>query len=194
MNRRGSARRYVVVGTSGSGKTWLAKATADRLGIPYICNDAIIWGPDWTPTPREARYPLFEKATRAPAWTYDGNIGSLKDREDAMILDRADTLVWLDLPRGRIMSYLLCRTLYRTCFRVKLWHGNREGFRNVLHPDDSILWWSWRTYDLRKRQYAAIFADKRWGHLRRVRLTSRNQINHWLSQLQPLSDHEVPPL
>lgn len=51
-------QRIVVVGTSGCGKTYVAKALAERLGIRYISNDAIIWRPNWVETPREFGSPL----------------------------------------------------------------------------------------------------------------------------------------
>ena len=38
-------RRISVIGTSGAGKTHVATSLATKLGIPYICNDAIIWQP-----------------------------------------------------------------------------------------------------------------------------------------------------
>src|SRR5690606_29290619 len=43
-------RRICVVGTSGSGKTYVARELARRLSLTYICNDAIIWRAGWQPT------------------------------------------------------------------------------------------------------------------------------------------------
>ena len=51
--------RICVVGTSGSGKTYVARALAERLSLRYICNDEIIWRADWVPTPRRGhRYSI----------------------------------------------------------------------------------------------------------------------------------------
>ena len=52
-----SGRRILVVGTSGAGKTYVAQHLAKRLNLRYICNDTIIWGPDWTPVPKADRLP-----------------------------------------------------------------------------------------------------------------------------------------
>jgi len=178
-------RRIVVAGTSGSGKTFVAQRLAQSLGVPFICNDSIIWGPHWTPTPKPLRFERFERATLGEGWTFDGNLGSLKDPEDRMILERADTLIWLDLPRWTVTTQLLRRTLRRVCTREDLWHGNRESIRNSFLSRDSILWWSIKTHGLRRRQYRAIFADPAWAHLRRIRLASRGQVAKWLSACAP---------
>jgi adenylate kinase family enzyme len=178
-------RRIVVVGTSGSGKTFVARALASRLGVPFFCNDSVIWGPGWTPTPKPLRFQRFDEATQGPGWTYDGNLGSLADPEDRLILARADTLVWLDLPRRTVMWQLLKRTIRRVWTHEELWHGNRESFRSQFLSRDSILSWAWRTHGLRRRQYEVIVADPGWSHLVCIRLHSRRQVADWLSGLAP---------
>ena len=40
--------RIVVVGTSGVGKTTLAKDIAAALAIPHVELDALHWDPGWT--------------------------------------------------------------------------------------------------------------------------------------------------
>lgn len=169
-------RRIMVVGTSGSGKTYLAQRLAERLAIPFICNDTIIWGPNWTMIDDAERYRRFDLATATDAWTLDGNVGSLRHPEDALILERADTLIWIDLPRRVVMSQLLARTIRRAWTREPLWHGNYETWRASFASRDSILLWAWRTYPHRKPQYTAIFNDPRWAHLQKLRLTLRREV------------------
>ena len=101
-----------------------------------------------------------------------------------MILTRADTLVWLDLPRLEVMRQLLIRTIRRSWKRESLWHGNRESWRLSFASRDSVLVWSWQSFPTRKRQYTAIFADDRWSHLRRIRLRSRAAIDRWLASVE----------
>ena len=177
-------RRLCVLGTSGSGKSYVAIEAARRLGLRYISNDALIWGPHWQPAPREVRPTLFDVATRdedSRGWTFDGNVTGA-DPEDRIVLDRCDTLVWLDLPRRQVWPQVLWRTLHRVVTREPLWHGNVETWRMLLSRDSVVLW-SLRTFARRRRTFRAMFADPRHADRARIRLTSRRAVNAWLASL-----------
>jgi adenylate kinase family enzyme len=49
--------RIVVVGTSGAGKTTLARRIADRLQLPHIELDAINWQSEWRDLTRHDQPP-----------------------------------------------------------------------------------------------------------------------------------------
>jgi len=174
--------RIAVIGTSGSGKTYVAEALAQRLGIPYVCNDAIIWRPDWVPAPREERAAELEAATRGPAWTFDGNFGS---PEDEIALRRCDTIVWLDLPRWQVWWQVTVRTLRGLITKQPHWqNGNVERWR-IFFSAENIVWWSMKTYTRRRREYAALFADPAYADRVRIRLRSRREVDAWLAALAP---------
>jgi adenylate kinase family enzyme len=172
--------RIAVVGTSGSGKTYVAAALARILNVPYISNDAIIWRPNWQETPRDEVYAEVDAATAASAWTYDGNLGPSPN--DQLVLSRCDTLVWLDLPRWQVWSSITRRTWGRAWTRKPLWHGNTESWRQVFSRD-SMIWWSVRTYARHRRKYAAMFADAALADRTRIRFQSRGEVNRWLHSL-----------
>lgn len=167
-----------MIGTSGAGKTTVARAIAARRGLTYIDNDAIIWRANWQQTPSAESYAEKERATRGDGWVTDGNLGH--DPEDQLVLARCDTLVWLDLPRVTVHWQVLRRTLGRVIWRTQLAHGNRESVRTMLSRD-SIIWWSIKTFARRRRQYGALFARGEHPHL--IRLTSRRQVADWLTRL-----------
>jgi adenylate kinase family enzyme len=171
-------RRICVVGTSGSGKTHVAKALARILSITYVCNDELIWGPDWTPVAKEQVLVAQERALAVSAWTFDGNL-TLSRPEDRLALERCDTLVWLDLPRREVWPQVVRRTLKRIVTREELWHGNRESLRTAL-SGDSIVWWSIKTYSRRRREYSDLFSAPDLDHLARIRIRSRREVNRWL--------------
>jgi adenylate kinase family enzyme len=169
--------RISVIGTSGAGKTYVATALAARLGIPYICNDAIIWQPGWVETPKDERHRLMSGAAAQEAWTFDGNLTAAEDRA---ILERCDTIVWLDLPRWQVHSQVLWRTLKGLISRKPHWeNGNEERWR-MFFSKESIVWWSIKTFGERRRQYGALFADPTQAHRILIRLRSRGEVNRWL--------------
>jgi adenylate kinase family enzyme len=179
MARSDLGQRICVVGTSGAGKSYVARAIAGRLGLRYIESDALIWRAGWEQVPRDEQYLAFDAATRESGWTFDGNLGP--SPEDQLVLSRCDVLVWLDLPRWQVMASVTRRTLWRVVSRQRLWHGNVEPWGRVFSRDSMIVY-AWRTYGRQKRRYATLFeaAD---GTRRRIRLTSRRAVNRWLTSL-----------
>ena len=68
-----NARRLVVIGTSGAGKTTVAKRIASILDVPHIEFDAYRYGPNWTKTPDDVVRDRLSESLRAEAWVADGN-------------------------------------------------------------------------------------------------------------------------
>ena len=85
-------RRVVVVGSSCSGKTTLAKRIADDLGIQHIELDAIHWMPNWVERPPEELRKLTAAAVAQDRWVIDGNYLVVRD----IVWERATTVIWLD--------------------------------------------------------------------------------------------------
>jgi adenylate kinase family enzyme len=168
-----SVRRVCVVGNSGSGKSTLAKALAARLGACYLELDSVFHQPDWQPLDREIFRARVEAFTQTPSWVVDGNYSAVRD----IVWRRADTVVWLDLPRHRVMRQLLGRTLRRMATGVELWNGNRERWQNFfrLDPQESILIWAWTKHAHYRERYLAAQDDPANAHLTFVRLRSRKE-------------------
>ncbi len=172
-----SLQRIHVVGTSGSGKTTMARRLAELLGIRHVELDALHWEPEWTPAPDFCE--RVAEALSGPAWTTDGNYSQVRD----IIWARADTVVWLDYALSRIMWQVTTRTLRRSIRGEELWGTNRENLREAFFGRDSIIWYALKTYRRRKRQYPVLFARPEHAHLRVVRLGSPRQARAWLARL-----------
>lgn len=91
-------QRISVVGTSGSGKSTLARELARALDAPVVELDALHWLPGWAERPDEEFAVAVAQAAAGERWVIDGNYSKLVQ---PLVWDRADTVVWLDLPRAR---------------------------------------------------------------------------------------------
>lgn len=171
--------RVHVVGTSGSGKSTVARRLAFVRGVPHIELDALHWLPGWIERDRDEFRTLLKAELDAPAWVVDGNhLGRARD----LLWARSTTIVWLDLPRHAVMRQVTTRTLRRWWRREKLWGGNRERLRKALFSrEDSILWWAWTSYARRKRQYAELLGPSCEQEV--IRLRSRREVDAWLTGL-----------
>lgn len=173
-------RRVSVVGVSGAGKTHLSRRLAGVLGVPWVELDAIHHQPDWTPLERGEFRRRVAESVRADGWVIDGNYSMIRD----IVWGAADTVVWLDYPRWRVMISLVGRTLGRAVRRQELWNGNREPVGDVLRlwdPERSIIAWGWSRHAAYIERYEAEMAKPEHQHLRFVRLRSRREADEWLA-------------
>jgi adenylate kinase family enzyme len=170
-------RRINVVGTSGNGKTSVARALAERLGLPYVELDALHHGPGWTEASDEDFLRAVEAATGGEGWVVDGNY---QRKLGDYVVERADTVVWLDQSLGIVLWRLLRRTLRRILRREELWNGNRESWRGAFWGRDSLFAWTIRAYFRNKRQVPAQLA--RFPELRVVRLRTPREVARFLSE------------
>lgn len=171
--------RIVVIGSTCSGKTTLARHLADGLQIPHIELDALYWDPNWTEVPLENFRNRVAQHVAEPAWVVDGNYSRVRD----LVWDQADTLIWLDYGLALILARLLKRTVRRIWFREILWSGNRETFRGAFFSRDSLLWWAVKTFGRRRREYTRLLALPCYARLQLVHLETPDATRRWLAQV-----------
>jgi adenylate kinase family enzyme len=173
-------RRVSVVGTSGSGKSTLASQLAEILGVPHLELDAVHHQPGWEPLPTDEFRRVVAARTAAGGWVIDGNYGRVRD----LVWARADTVVWLDLPKRTVMRRVVWRTLRRVALRRELWNGNRERWQNFFtwNPEQSIISWAWHKHATDRARYAAAAADPANTHLRFIRLDGRRDVARFLAE------------
>lgn len=175
-------RRIAVVGNSGSGKTTLAAEIAKRIGCEHIELDSIHHQENWTPIERNRMRAIVSDRIEADSWVVDGNYRSLVQD---LVFAAADTVVWLDLPRGVVMSRVVRRTLGRMVLRRELWNGNRERLRNLIKtdPEENIILWSWTQHARYRHLYQEARDDPLHRHLTWVRITSPRTQQEWIAGL-----------
>lgn len=176
-------RRVSVVGNSGSGKSTLAARIAECIGAPYVEIDALHHLPGWVERDRAELSAEIEHLTAADRWVVDGNYRSVV--VEGPVWERADTVVWLALPRSVVMRQIVPRTVRRVVTRQKLWNGNRETLANLTRwdPEENIIRWAWVSHAKYEARYTAAAADPRFAHLRFVVLRSHAEADAWLADL-----------
>ena len=128
-------RRIMIVGPTNAGKSTLAVAIGDELGIPARHVDLFRHQPgtDWVQRPDEAFHDLHTAAIAEAEWVMDGNYSDIMTGR----LSRASGIIALDDGLGRRYWRYFRRTL-----RQKR-AGGLEGNK------DSIKWamieWLWKT-------------------------------------------------
>jgi adenylate kinase family enzyme len=167
-------RRVLVAGTSGSGKTTLAQQVADVLGVPHVEIDGLFHGPGWTP--REEFVPDVQRFTDEPAWVTEWQYDAVRP----LLAERADLLVWLDLPRRTVLRQVVVRTWRRRRHGTVLWHGNVEPpLRTFFTDPGHVVRWAWRTHASTAQRVAGVRPD-----LPVVRLRSHAEAAAWLDRLR----------
>ena len=166
-------RRVLVAGTSGSGKTTLAGRIGAALEIPHQEIDALFHGPGWTPLP--SFMAEVERFSSGPRWVTEWQYRVARP----LLAERAELLVWLDLPRRTVMRQVVVRTLRRRLRRELLWNGNVEPpLWTVLRDRDHIVRWAWRTHRTNAERVARLVEQR--PALPVVRLRSRAEVEDWL--------------
>ncbi|KQV27976.1 AAA family ATPase [Rhizobium sp. Root1203] len=111
------ARRIVVFGCSGGGKSTFSQKLSRTLGLRYVSMDReVFWLPGWVWRPRAEQRQLIAGIVAEDRWIIDGNNPKSLD----LRLPRADIVLWVRVPRW------LC-----------LWSIVRRGFvyRGKTRPD-----------------------------------------------------------
>ena len=172
-------KRLQIMGPSGSGKSTLAQAAAARLGIPYHELDAVFWGPNWTPKPRDAFRESVARIVANDSWAIGANYSVVRD----VIWSRADAVVWLDLPLRLTLWRLLRRTLKRIVTRETLWADNHETWRDAFFSRDSLFPFAVRQHSRFRRELPAALANLAQQGVSTWRFRSTHEVEAWLAAL-----------
>lgn len=172
-----------VVGTSGSGKSTVARQLAEKFALPHIELDKLFWRPQWQGTPDDEFLAQVAQALAKAesGWVLDGNYSRTK----TIKWESVDWVVWVD--------YGFCRTLFQAVRRAatrawqgtELWPGtgNRESFRRSFFSRDSIVLWTIKTYRKNRAGYLADMNNARYRHIRFIQLRSPAQTARFIRAL-----------
>ena len=167
-------QRVAVIATaSGCGKTTVGRALAAALDVPFVELDAIHWQAGWTELEAAELRRRVEPLVASEAWVIDG---SYRGKLGYLVLERADTVVWLDLPRRIWLTRLVVRTARRVIGRRELWNGNRESLRDAFSRDPTSLF----RYALANERPRRHRYPKELARFRVARLRSQTEVDAFL--------------
>ncbi len=173
-----TAQRILVYGVTGSGKTTLAAAIAERTGLPWRAVDDLTWEPGWTQVAVAEQRRRIEAICAEERWILDTAYSSWLE----VVLARVDLIVGLDYPRWLSLSRVVRRTSARIIDKRPICKGNVETIRGALSRE-SIIAWHFRSFQ-RKRDRMRRWAADTTGP--RVVLLKRQQdTQQWLASLGP---------
>ena len=162
--------KIIVIGSSGAGKTTLAKNLSVTLGIAHTELDGIFHLKDWQPLNTNIFQTRVEEITNQTNWIICGNYFNKLGGEK--YLSKADTVIWCDYSFPVVFSRLLRRTLKRTITKQELWNENKENFIVNFFSKESVLLWMMRAWNEQNRRYGKIFKENSLDGTQLVRLRS----------------------
>lgn len=174
-----------IIGTTGSGKSTFAQKIAKERQIHYIELDDLLWLDDWKESPNDALFLKLKIAMEnaATGWIIDG----LYTRTIPMIMEKVDTVIWLDYPFHINLYRLSKRTFGRVISRKKLWENsnNRESLKLMLSKE-SIFIWLIKSYPKNRKKYFDLMQNPAYQHIQFIRLTSPKQAAEFLQKIKSI--------
>jgi adenylate kinase family enzyme len=138
--------------------------------------DALYWKPGWVAPPPDEWDALLGRIVASERWIVDGNFTASLPRR----LDRADTIVFLDLPRRNSMVGVVRRRIKQAW---RLPPGVAEGSRPMFNLQ--LVRWIWTFPEDHRPEFVRLLAsqppDKRVAILRR-----RGEVGAFLAEIERL--------
>ncbi|MEL7343835.1 MAG: AAA family ATPase [Pseudomonadota bacterium] len=132
-----AAKRVMVIGNSGGGKTTLALQIAARFDLEYLSMDRDVrWLPGWKVRERDEQRRIIRDLVSRDRWVMDGTGPSSFN----VRVPRADLIIWLRVPRLQALTGLASRVA-RNLGRVR--PAMADGCPEPI-PDLAFLTFIWR--------------------------------------------------
>ncbi len=172
--RISQAKRILVIGCPGSGKTTLSKKIAKILDLPIIHLDAFYHKPNWKEPKKHQWNKVLQDLLKRKLWVMDGNYAESFN----LRFLRADAIIYLDYSSLRCCYRVLKRIIkYNGAKRSDMASGCVETF------DISFLKFVFMFNNInRANTYSMLEKQK---HIKPIKiLKSDREVNFFLSELR----------
>lgn len=119
-----------IIGCSGSGKTYLAKALSKKYNIPHFDLDDIQWNNNaqgyGVKMPPEKRNALLQEILSNSEWVIEGIYYKWVQQS----FDEADIIYVLDMPKYLYKNRIIIRSIKR---KLGIQRGKKETLKSVYH-------------------------------------------------------------
>jgi adenylate kinase family enzyme len=167
------AKKWIVIGTSGSGKTTAAATLAKELGCYLIDCDNINWLPNWV----EKEHGLFAEELavqmRREAWVMDGNYARVRE----LTFAQAEAILWLDMGFWTCLGRVFWRTFRRAWTGERLWESQNKESLLMFFSRQGLPWWVISTWRRRRNNTDALMKSGQYPQLRWIRLRDKKQVD-----------------
>jgi adenylate kinase family enzyme len=167
--------RISIIGPSGSGKTTLARELATRLQLPHLQLDAYVWGAGWVRRSEEDFIDAVTTATSADRWVVDGQYKAAH----GLLSDRADAVVWLDVPRRVALPRVARRSLADFVTRRTLYNGNVQSLKGAVE----LLRWA-TSADAKIREVNTGLQERIASSVAFYRLRTAREVERFRAQIE----------
>ena len=162
----------MIIGCSCSGKSTLARAMGEKLGLPVVHLDQLWWREGWENVSIEEFDRKLERVLTRDSWIMDGNYARTMDARIA----RCDSLIYLDFSRWACLWGMVQR-VFRNYGKVRpdMSPGCPERF------DWEFVKWIWN-YNRNNRVKNELHLAKA-RHAKTVVLKNRKEVQAFLRGL-----------
>ncbi|MCO8270652.1 adenylate kinase [Actinoplanes sp. TRM 88003] len=171
-------QRILVYGVTGSGKSTLAARIGERLGLPYHAVDDLTWRPGWVPLSEPEQRKVIGELLSADTWVIDGGYAIWLD----LVMERADLIVGLDMPRWVSWSRMVRRSVRQIVRRTPTCNGNYETWRLFLFDRESLLYFHFRSFRRKQARMRQWHDSPEFPET--VLLRSPAEVERWLAGLK----------
>ncbi|PKH06492.1 AAA family ATPase [Moritella sp. Urea-trap-13] len=164
-------KKVLIIGNSGSGKSWLSGQLSQKLQLKEVNLDAIVWEPGGYNQKRTPEVIENELASLSSehSWVVEGVFGALAEQ----LISSADTLLFLDL------DWSVCESSLRARGSESSKQFNANQAENNF---TELLIWAFE-YSNRTSKSSRQFHNHLFSHFSgvKVRFTRRSEVNAFIA-------------